>query len=196
MVPCCSLEPSRAQAARCRHYGGRLQQGLLVWLPQLPPPCRVRFESFLPTAPCCSCEPPRAQAARRGRYYLLLVRAAKGSSSMAWPWRRRLGSAKSHHACRWSSNAWVPWRCSWSLCFGSCGYRVSESSWRKLSSIFRADDGDALGRRSPSWRRRRSALLPLMTAAVCGGTLPVHHQVTYKILRAIPPLMVLKIFIV
>ena len=51
------------------------------------------------------------------------------------------------------------------MCFGSCGYRVSESSWQKLSSICRADDGDALGRRSPSWRRRRSAFLPLMTAA-------------------------------
>ncbi|KAG2566101.1 hypothetical protein PVAP13_7NG172817 [Panicum virgatum] len=59
---------------------------------------------------CCSCEPPRAQAAWRGRYCLLLVRAAKGSSSMAWPWRRQLGYAKSHHACRWCSNARVPWR--------------------------------------------------------------------------------------
>ena len=43
---------------------------------------------------------------------------------------------------------------------------------------------EASSQRSPPFddRRRRR----------CGGTLPVHHQVTYKILRAIPPLMVLK----
>ena len=45
---------------------------------------------------------------------------------------------------------------------------------------------EALSQRSPPFddRRRRR----------CGGTLPVHHQVTYKILWAIPPLMVLKMF--